>query len=299
MTRIERVTSPLPRECSTTEPHGRKSCTKTAVLHCRFTTVLLYYDYAANCHACADVLGAGEGNRTLVISLEGFCSTIELHPRYLQLIPRRLVLLTTTTLAHCIWLLHVPLNYVRRHTATWLSATTKRLPLFLRTSIPQLAVGTATRLSILAAEPGAAAKHTPDIANPGKPRLDSAMHSGLGTSVAQTPRPLTTVTASLPLTATTDFHPSLKNPGGGDWIRTNVGARPTDLQSAPFNHSGTPPQRIRDYGDVCFACQTMCGSFFEFSGCRIALADEQGRACGSDPASKERAPFVRTVPPPR
>src|SRR5207253_9022704 len=26
-------------------------------------------------------LGAGEGNRTLVISLEGFCSTIELHPR--------------------------------------------------------------------------------------------------------------------------------------------------------------------------------------------------------------------------
>src|SRR5690606_5922351 len=23
----------------------------------------------------------------------------------------------------------------------------------------------------------------------------------------------------------------------------NVGARPTDLQSAPFNHSGTPPQR--------------------------------------------------------
>ena len=25
--------------------------------------------------------GAGEGNRTLVISLEGCCSTIELHPR--------------------------------------------------------------------------------------------------------------------------------------------------------------------------------------------------------------------------
>jgi hypothetical protein len=25
-------------------------------------------------------IGAGEGNRTLVISLEGFCSTIELHP---------------------------------------------------------------------------------------------------------------------------------------------------------------------------------------------------------------------------
>jgi hypothetical protein len=27
------------------------------------------------------MLGAGEGNRTLVISLEGCCSTIELHPR--------------------------------------------------------------------------------------------------------------------------------------------------------------------------------------------------------------------------
>ena len=51
MARIERATSPLPRECSTPEPHGQ--------------------------HA----FGAGEGNRTLVLSLEGFCSTIELHPQ--------------------------------------------------------------------------------------------------------------------------------------------------------------------------------------------------------------------------
>src|SRR3954468_17460874 len=51
MTRIERVTSPLPRECSATELHGPNT-----------------------------VYGAGEGNRTLVVSLEGFCSTIELHP---------------------------------------------------------------------------------------------------------------------------------------------------------------------------------------------------------------------------
>ncbi len=29
---------------------------------------------------CCTGFGAGEGNRTLVISLEGFCSTIELHP---------------------------------------------------------------------------------------------------------------------------------------------------------------------------------------------------------------------------
>src|SRR5262245_50502727 len=28
-----------------------------------------------------EMIGAGEGNRTLVISLEGCCSTIELHPR--------------------------------------------------------------------------------------------------------------------------------------------------------------------------------------------------------------------------
>src|SRR5438105_10769895 len=56
MTRIERVTSPLPRECSTTELHGR----------------ILGLP--------SEVAGAGEGNRTLVISLEGFCSTIELHP---------------------------------------------------------------------------------------------------------------------------------------------------------------------------------------------------------------------------
>ena len=33
--------------------------------------------------------------------------------------------------------------------------------------------------------------------------------------------------------------------GGEGWIRTNVGARPTDLQSAPFNHSGTSPQENR------------------------------------------------------
>ena len=51
MTWIEHVASPLPRECSTTELHGHSKNT-----------------------------GAGEGNRTLVISLEGFCSTIELHP---------------------------------------------------------------------------------------------------------------------------------------------------------------------------------------------------------------------------
>src|SRR5213076_1194787 len=72
--------------------------------------------------------GAGEGNRTLVISFEGFCSTIELHPP----------------------------------------------------------------------------------------------------SVYEIPSPMSAAEAPCQL-------------GGGGWIRTNVGARPTDLQSAPFSRSGTPP----------------------------------------------------------
>ena len=61
MTRIERVTSPLPRECSTTELHGLPHLLLRVLRPPRSS-------------------GAGEGNRTLVISLEGFCSTIELHP---------------------------------------------------------------------------------------------------------------------------------------------------------------------------------------------------------------------------
>ena len=31
---------------------------------------------------------------------------------------------------------------------------------------------------------------------------------------------------------------------GPSWIRTNVARDATDLQSAPFNHSGTDPTRI-------------------------------------------------------
>ena len=64
MGRIELPTSPLPRECSTTEPHGQ----------CTYITLHRYC-------SCTTKAGAGEGNRTLVISLEGFSSTIELHPQ--------------------------------------------------------------------------------------------------------------------------------------------------------------------------------------------------------------------------
>ena len=53
-TRFELATSPLPMECSTPEPSGQNS-----------------------------VFGAGEGNRTLIISLEGFCITTMLLPRLL------------------------------------------------------------------------------------------------------------------------------------------------------------------------------------------------------------------------
>src|SRR5258706_4475601 len=86
--------------------------------------------------------GAGEGNRTLVISLEGFCSTIELHPPVPE--PR----------------------------------STTSIPIHPKSP-------------------------------PAKRRA-----------------------ALLPVARVL---------GGGGWIRTNVGARPTDLQSAPFSRSGTPP----------------------------------------------------------
>src|ERR1019366_10472089 len=64
---IEHVASPLPRECSTTELKGR-------------TYHTFPYLRAPLRSAHKREAGAGEGNRTLVISLEGFCSTIELHP---------------------------------------------------------------------------------------------------------------------------------------------------------------------------------------------------------------------------
>src|SRR5512135_1269198 len=65
MMRIERMTSPLPRECSTTELHGLPPYFLLRVLRVQRPP---------------RSSGAGEGNRTLVISLEGFCSAIELHP---------------------------------------------------------------------------------------------------------------------------------------------------------------------------------------------------------------------------
>jgi hypothetical protein len=80
--RIERATSPLPRECSTTELRGRFLPLVTG------PRLADLFDQSTNpCIRCA---GAGEGNRTLVVSLEGFCSTIELHPHIKQRSPLRL-----------------------------------------------------------------------------------------------------------------------------------------------------------------------------------------------------------------
>ncbi len=96
MTRIERVTSPLPRECSTTEPHGLLAIVDKAMSALLLALAALsstVFALASRIHGllndavvvfveCAIpfAAGAGEGNRTLVVSLEGFCSTIELHP---------------------------------------------------------------------------------------------------------------------------------------------------------------------------------------------------------------------------
>ena len=78
MGRIELPTSPLPRECSTTELHGHLLPSN------RFNLNMKH--------------GAGEGNRTLVLSLEGFGSTIELHPQNDQPARHRTFYQSTATL---------------------------------------------------------------------------------------------------------------------------------------------------------------------------------------------------------
>ena len=59
-------------------------------------------------------------------------------------------------------------------------------------------------------------------------------------------------TELLPHTDRADRLPSLlpsrreagERDGGGGWIRTTVGLSPADLQSAPFDRSGTPPDSL-------------------------------------------------------
>jgi hypothetical protein len=67
MTRIERVTSPLPRECSTTEPHGhRHGPGGRRRLDRQARNDDIHTSETSKTHR-----GAGDGNRTRVISLEG------------------------------------------------------------------------------------------------------------------------------------------------------------------------------------------------------------------------------------
>ena len=84
------MASPLPRECSTTELQERSG--RILGMNCGVAQPLVYkrvHRGVARLHFipkkrpnCKNLrLGAGERNRTVVISLEGFCSTIELHPQ--------------------------------------------------------------------------------------------------------------------------------------------------------------------------------------------------------------------------
>ena len=156
MERIERSTSPLPRECSTTELHGRllapQPCEQDVLDACPPATS-----------------GAGEGNRTLVVSLEGFCSTIELHPQPPEPTP----------------------------------ASRPTGPATLPCLLP-------VRSSLRPQPPPTSAQKSPYAAT-------TCLVEGEG------------------------FEPSK--------------AWPADLQSAPFDRSGTPPNETRDFGDRWPACQ--------------------------------------------
>ncbi len=178
MARIERAASPLPRECSTTEPHG------LSLLPSLFMR--------------SPKRGAGEGNRTLVISLEGFCSTIELHP---------------------------PAIHLRCNPHPAAKRASRRAASLQGTSFP---APTKIRFDCL--------ERSPD---PNCPTRRPGPHP----CRARIPVRLPSDGATCATPGTGDIRGGAGClTGGGGWIRTNVGARPTDLQSAPFNHSGTPPR---------------------------------------------------------
>ena len=92
-----------------------------------------------------------------------------------------------------------------------------------------------------------------------------------------------------------------RNAGGGGWIRTNVGARPTDLQSAPFSRSGTPPNEARHYCGFPPCCQTPNGDFTLCSQPRSKKGCEAGGFMAltreETPSGCARRREVRTCPP--
>ena len=119
-------------------------------------------------------VGAGEGNRTLVVSLEGFCSTIELHPR-------------------CF------------------SSEARIQP------------------------------HPPNTRGP--PALASALGSRHLVPSPRAYRPAA-------------FHTPLERLVEGEGFEPSK-AWPADLQSAPFDRSGTPPNETRNFGEKGSECQTV------------------------------------------
>jgi hypothetical protein len=163
--------------------------------------------------------GAGEGNRTLVISLEGFCSTIELHP------PAIAFPATTSTCdANPRPRALLPYSYFLAARLTHPAARSLLLPISeLRAPAHQRALRLRRRRV---------------IRTPATMICNSESDTTVPAHSLRLPH-----RACAPSPAPAGILGSVGCPtGGGGWIRTNVGARPTDLQSAPFNHSGTPPR---------------------------------------------------------
>jgi hypothetical protein len=161
-------------------------CSTSTTLLLPFTGYCLLYAHRTahnlpGARSSAD--GAGEGNRTLVISLEGFCSTIELHP-------------------HCVRALPSP--PLQRSAAASDGAASNR-PLPTASPLSQVALFIQSAFSRALWYPLGCGK---------EPRAASSA-----------PSPATRKNASW-------------------WRRLDSNQRrrkPTDLQSAPFSHSGTPP----------------------------------------------------------
>ena len=96
VTGLEPVTSSLPRRCSTTELRQLGSRASRGDTPRARHWVCLFLTHARDgsplrlptADTSANALGAGEGNRTLVSSLEGYRSTIELRPLGTPRLPR-------------------------------------------------------------------------------------------------------------------------------------------------------------------------------------------------------------------
>ena len=143
--------------------------------------------------------GAGEGNRTLVVSLEGFCSTIELHPPG----PDKKCTISAPSLA--------PLHH------------TKHTNKHRQINYPQHRITLPQKSTYVL----------------------QLNHPTAHFYVSTSPNSYFTATVC-------DYRSSW-------WRRLDSNQRrrkPTDLQSAPFSHSGTPPNETVNYGFFKGRCQS-------------------------------------------